>query len=74
MGMLFNSVNTGKILQMLGNYFGINTLSRLNPSDFQNWPLANGAYAYLKSKGLWFPNDAFLIVNGRNGLVVLTNT
>jgi hypothetical protein len=60
MGMLFNTANTAKILQMLDNYFGPGQLPNLNANDFLNWPLANGTYNYLAGKGLYFPQDQTL--------------
>jgi hypothetical protein len=63
MGMLFNSANTTKILQMLDHYFGPGQLPNLNANDFLHWPLANGTYSYLAGKGLYFPQDQTL--NGK---------
>jgi hypothetical protein len=60
MGMLFNTANTAKILQMLDNYFGPGQLTNLNANDFLHWPLATGTYNYLAGKGLYFPNDQTL--------------
>jgi len=60
MGMLFNTANTAKILQMLDNYFGPGQLTNLNANDFLHWPLATGTYNYLADKGLYFPNDQTL--------------
>jgi hypothetical protein len=58
MGMLFNGPGTIQILQILNNFFGPGTLGHLSASDYANWPLQGGTYAFLKGKGIWFPHDS----------------